>query len=160
MRTFISEIVNSGVTFETFMETTLKNENAENLVDYYQSVREMMEEVLKLSDNLVDSNKSWREHARFYNEISKIIDLIPLTLIIDIFDMMVPNLISLMKRGSEVLKKESSLLLITLIYYVPNQAKKKKTLDQVIQEFSNTKSSVARKTFIDFCVSALKVCSQ
>jgi hypothetical protein len=121
--------MNVGSTFETFIDSTLKNENIGDLVEYYQCVREMMEEVVKLSDTLVETNKNWREHAKFYNELSKIVDLIPLTLINDFYDMMVPNLFTLMKRGPEILKQDSSLLLASLIFYVPNQLKKKRAVD-------------------------------
>lgn len=53
LRTFLQEVLNIGVTFETFLDTTLKNENAGDLVEYYQSVKEMLEEVAKLNESLV-----------------------------------------------------------------------------------------------------------
>jgi hypothetical protein len=48
---------------------------------------------------------------------------------------------------------------MTLIFYLPNSIKRKEAIDYIIGEFSNTKSSVMRKSFIEFCVSAAKVCS-
>jgi hypothetical protein len=128
-------------------------------VEYYQCLKDMLDEVLKLNEQLLETNKNWREHAKFFNELSKVIDLIPLTLICDIFDSLTPQLIDLMKRAPDVLKAESSLLLATLIFYVPSQARRKKLIDQVIAEFSNTRSSILRKSFIQFCVAALQVCS-
>jgi len=47
------EILNVGATFETFIDSTLKNENAGDLVELYQLIREMLEEVIKLNEVLV-----------------------------------------------------------------------------------------------------------
>lgn len=104
LRQFIIEIVNGGSTYETFLETSLKGDGASDLLEYYQCVKEMMEALVKLNDTLVESKKYWREHAKFYNELSKIVSYIPLTLMQDIYDMVTPSLLELMKRGPEGLK--------------------------------------------------------
>jgi hypothetical protein len=46
----------------------------------------MLDEVLELSLNFIKTNKNWRDHSKFYNEISKIVELIPYTLIHDFYD--------------------------------------------------------------------------
>jgi hypothetical protein len=95
------EILNVGATFETFINSTLKNENAGDLVELYQLIREMIEEVMKLNETLIKEQKNWRLHARFYEELSKIIDIIPLTMIYEFFDSFMPTIYELMKNGSE-----------------------------------------------------------
>lgn len=54
LRAFSMEILNVGATFETFIDSTLKNENAGDLVELYQLIREMIEEVMKLNETLVN----------------------------------------------------------------------------------------------------------
>lgn len=81
LRAFSMEIINIGSTFETFIDSTLKNENAAELVELYQLIREMIDEIVKINEILTSNRKNWREHAKFYEELSKIIDLIPLTII-------------------------------------------------------------------------------
>ena len=120
LRAFSVEILNVGATFETFIDSTLKNENAGDLVELYQLIREMLEEVIKLNEVLVKEQKNWRQHARFYEEMSKIIDIIPLTMISEIFDNFIPPIYEIMKKGSEQLKQSSSLLAMTMIFYYPN----------------------------------------
>ena len=101
LRAFSTEILNVGATFETFIDSTLKNENAGDLVELYQLIRDMIEEILKLNEILVERNKDWRDHARFYLEIAKIVDIIPLTIVQDFYDVMLPQVIDLMKRGPD-----------------------------------------------------------
>ena len=60
LRAFSMEILNVGATFETFIDSTLKNENAGDLVELYQLIREMIEEVIKLNETLVNEQKNWR----------------------------------------------------------------------------------------------------
>jgi hypothetical protein len=50
----------------------------------------MIDEIVKLNDSLIESKKFWREHSKFYHEIAKIIDIIPLTIIQDFYDSMLP----------------------------------------------------------------------
>lgn len=64
----------------------------------------MMEDLMKINEIYIESNKYWREHAKFYNEFVKFVDLIPLSLMQDVFDTMTPHLISQMKSGSNALK--------------------------------------------------------
>ena len=40
----------------------------------------MIDETIKLNEQLIGQNKNWREHAKFYSELSKIVDIIPLTI--------------------------------------------------------------------------------
>lgn len=63
-----------------------------------------MDEIVKLSKNMIRTNKNWREHAKFYNELSKIVDIIPYTIIHDFYDQMYPNLIRLLKCGPDLVK--------------------------------------------------------
>eukprot|EP00347_Sterkiella_histriomuscorum_P008189 403346040 len=159
LRAFSMEILNVGCTFETFIDSTLKNENAGDLVELYQLIQDMIEDIVKLNEFLIERNKNWREHSKFYIELSKIVDLIPLTIIQEFYDAMLPSLLDLMQRGPDQLKQAASMLATTLIFYVPNTEKRQRSITQVTQEFSNTGSSILRKSFIDFCVCALKVCS-
>lgn len=155
LRAFSMEIINIGSTFETFIDSTLKNENAAELVELYQLIREMIDEIVKINEILNSNRKNWREHAKFYEELSKIVDLIPLTIIQEFFDQILPSLIEQMKNGSDKLKKASALLVITLIFYVPNSEKRNKIMSELLLEFANTRSSVLRKAFIDLCIGAL-----
>jgi hypothetical protein len=50
----------------------------------------MIDEIIKLNEVFIESKKNWREHAKFYLELAKIVDLIPLTIIQDFFDTMLP----------------------------------------------------------------------
>ena len=40
----------------------------------------MIEEIIKFNEQLIEQNKNWREHAKFYAELSRIVDIIPLTI--------------------------------------------------------------------------------
>ena len=51
-------------------------------------------------------------------------------------------------------------MLATLIYYVPDQMKKQKAIEDILIQFARSGSSNARKTYIEFCVKALPVMSQ
>jgi hypothetical protein len=119
----------------------------------------MFDELALINENFLKSNKNWREHAAFYHEMAQIVDSIPLTLMEDFFDTFSPTLIEIMKRGCELLKAEASCFLMTIVYYVPSDDRRSKTLQLIIKEFSRTSSSILRKAFIDICVSCLKVCS-
>jgi len=46
----------------------------------------MLDEIVKLSQAFIKSNKNWRDHSKMYSELSKIIDLIPYTLIPDFYE--------------------------------------------------------------------------
>ena len=89
----------------------------------YQAIKDILEEVVKLSTAFIKTNKSWREHAKFYNELEKVITLIPYPLYKEFFEQIVPNLDTVMKSGNDKLKNEASLLLATLIFNMPNQTK-------------------------------------
>jgi hypothetical protein len=78
--------VNAGLSIESLTELNLKNENASDLGEYYLILKEIFAEIIKLSTNLITSKKNWREHAKLYNELSKIVDLIPYTIIKDFYD--------------------------------------------------------------------------
>lgn len=85
----------------------------------------MFDEVVKLSSAFIKSNKNWRDHSKLYSELSKIVDLIPYTLISDFYESMMPKLLKLMRTGADLIKKDASLLISTLIYNLPNKAKQK-----------------------------------
>lgn len=71
----------------------------------------------------------------------------------------VPYLLSMLKQAPEDLKQEVSLLLATLVYYIPKQSLKQKTIDKIIQTFVQSRSSSARKAFVEFCLQAMTVTS-
>jgi hypothetical protein len=48
-----------------------------DIFEYYTFVKEIMDEVYKFQDYLLRSNTNWREHAKLYNELSKIVDILP-----------------------------------------------------------------------------------
>ena len=50
------------------------------------------------------------------------------------FEVMSPKLFILMKNSAEQIKVDASLLLSSLIYYLPNSDKKYKAIDQLISE--------------------------
>lgn len=118
-----------------------------------------MEDAVKLTDNLYKLNRNWREHAKVYTELSKVIRLIPYEIISDLFDKLAPLLFLMLKEGMEEVKREGSLLLISLIYYVPNSGKRKTAIDTLISDFAKSNASANRKAYIDFCVKAMQVTS-
>ena len=61
---------NIGLTFETFTELNFKNENTQDLVEYYQSTKEILDEILRLIECLIKSSKYWREHSKLYYELA------------------------------------------------------------------------------------------
>lgn len=111
---------NIGLTFETFTELNFKNENTQDLVEYYQSTKEILEEIIKLSETLIKTNRFWREHAKLYHELSQIVDLIPYTLIMEFFDSLYPKLLKLLRSSPDVVKQGASALISSLIFNLPN----------------------------------------
>lgn len=79
-------MINAGFGFETFLESNFTFENTSELVEYYHTVKQILESILSLNAMLINTNKNWREHSIFYKEISKIVDLIPYTLYIWFYD--------------------------------------------------------------------------
>lgn len=73
----------------------MKSENSGELVELYQLLRDMIEEIVKLNELLIERNKNWREHSKFYFELAKIVDIIPLTIIQEFYDTMLPSLIDI-----------------------------------------------------------------
>ena len=126
---------------------------------YYQFVKDILEDAMKLTDNLYRMNRNWREHAKVYTELSRVISIIPYEILSDLFEKLAPSLFLMLREGMEEVKREGSLLLIHLIYYVPNSGKRKVAIDTLIQEFAKSNASACRKTYIDFCVKAMQVTS-
>ena len=60
------------------------------------------------------------------------ITIIPYEILSDLFEKLAPLLILMLKEGMEEVKREGSLLLINLIYYVPNSGKRKNAIDTII----------------------------
>lgn len=85
LRALAAEMLNAGLTFETFTENCLKQENTTDLLDYYQTVKDILEDLISVQQELTKSNKCWREHAKFYSELAKIVDLIPYSLLPNFF---------------------------------------------------------------------------
>lgn len=90
----------------------------------YQLVKDMLDDVIKLTDNLYKMNRNWREHARCYTELSRMISLVPYEILSELFEKLVPCLLLMLKEGMEEVKRECSLLLITMIYHTPNSGKR------------------------------------
>jgi hypothetical protein len=88
-----------------------------------------------------------------------VISIIPYEILSDLFEKLAPVLFLMLKEGMEEVKREGSLLLINLIYYVPNSGKRKIAIDQIIEDYAKTKVSANRKTYIDFCIKAMQVTS-
>jgi len=64
-------------------------------------VRDVLEDVYMLTENLIKTNKAWREHAKIYSELAKVISVIPYELLPEVYDKFVPNLVILLKNGAE-----------------------------------------------------------
>lgn len=96
---------------------------------YYQFVKDILEDAWKLADTLYRMNRNWREHAKIYTELSKVISFIPYDILSELFEKLAPPLILMLKEGTEEVKREASLLLISIIYYVPNSGKRKVAID-------------------------------
>lgn len=122
-------------------------------------MKDVLEDAWKLTDTLYKMNRNWREHAKIYTELSRVISIIPYEILSDLFDKLVPGLFLMLKEGMEEVKRESSLLLISLIYYVPNSGKRKQAIDQIIEDYAKSKCSANRKTYIDLCIKAMQVTS-
>ena len=61
-----------------------------------------------MNNNLIATNKNWREHAKFYQELSKIIEDIPYTQIQDFYEHIYPTVLNILKNGGEHIKKEAA----------------------------------------------------
>jgi hypothetical protein len=90
-----------------------------------------MDEVYKLQDFLIRTNTSWREHAKLYGELAKVVDILPFPFLQQMYELMVPKLFALMRNSAESIKGEAALLLAHLIYYIPNTEKKHQAFDQL-----------------------------
>jgi hypothetical protein len=95
----------------------------------FQFVKDMLEDAVKLTENLYKLNRNWREHAKCYTELARVINIIPYEILSDLFEKLAPSLFLILKEGSEEVKREGALLLITLIYHVPHSGKRKIALD-------------------------------
>jgi hypothetical protein len=93
-------------------------------------------------------------------ELSRIVSIIPYEILSELFDKLAPQLFMMLKEGMEEVKREGSLLLITLIYYISSSTKRKSAIEQILTDFAKSPSSAHRKTYIDFCVKAMQVTSQ
>lgn len=105
------------------------------------------------------TNKCWREHSKLYSELAKVTADLPSPLIKEVHDKCTPLLFQLLKDGAEPVKKEGALFLATLIYYLPNQERKKKCIDQMVEEFGESRCRNKRKIFIEFCARSLAITS-
>lgn len=151
--------MNTGLSPETFTIENLKIDQAAELMMYYQFVKDILEDAMKVTETLYRMNRNWREHAKVYTELSRVVSLIPYEILSELFEKLAPPLFMMLKEGMEEVKREGSLLLIHLIYYVPNSGKRKSSIDQIIQDFAKSNVSANRKTYIDFCVKAMQVTS-
>lgn len=95
-------------------------------------MKDILEDALKLTENLYKFTRNWREHAKVYTELSRVISIIPYEILSDLFEKLAPSLFMMLKEGMEEVKREGSLLLISLIYYVPNSGKRKIAIDTLI----------------------------
>lgn len=103
---------------------------------YYSFVKDTLEDAWRLTDNLYKMNRNWRDHAKVYSELARVISIIPYEILSDLFEKVVPTLFIMLKEGMEEVKREGSLLLISMIYYVPNSGKRKVAIDQIISDFA------------------------
>lgn len=92
-------------------------------------MKDILEDTIKLTENLYKMNRNWREHAKIYSELSRVVSQIPYEILSDLFEKLAPTLIIMLKEGMEEVKREGSLLLISIIYYVPNSGKRKMAID-------------------------------
>jgi hypothetical protein len=92
-------------------------------------VKDILEDVIKITENLYKFTRNWREHAKVYTELSRVVSTIPYEILSDLFEKLAPSLFIMLKEGMEEVKREGSLLLITIIYYVPNSGKRKVAIE-------------------------------
>lgn len=92
-------------------------------------MKDILEDISKLTENLHRLNRNWRELAKVYTELSRLISTIPYEILSDLFEKLAPPLFMMLKEGMEEVKREGSLLLINLIYYVPNSGKRKVVIE-------------------------------
>ena len=122
-------------------------------------MKDILEDTCKLTENLYRLNRNWREHAKVYTELSHLVPIIPYEILSDLFEKLAPQLILILKEGTEELKREGSLLLISIIYYLSSSAKRKAAIDQLITDFAKSSASAHRKTYIEFCLKAMQTTS-
>ncbi len=83
-------------------------------------MKDILEDTVFIQQELTKSNRCWREHAKFYSELAKIVDLIPYSLLIEYYNQLSETLLALMNSSPDHLKKEACLLMATFIYNLPN----------------------------------------
>ena len=149
LRGFQEEVVEAGLSTETFTENSLKGEHS--LVERYQSLKDMVDDLVNLSSAFLRTNKAWRDHAKLYHELAKLVPLIPYLLYMAFFEQITPNLLVLMRNGYDVLKSEACRLMVTLVYYMHHQGRKRELGENVVEEFGKGNSSVKKKAFIEYC---------
>jgi len=54
---------------------------------------------------------------------------------------------------------DAGLCLINLIYYIPNEAKRRLALDMIVDDFAKSNVANFKRVYIEFCIHALNVTS-
>jgi hypothetical protein len=68
-------------------------------------------------------------------------------------------MIDLMKKSCDQVKNSASFFVCNLINIQYKASKRQELIDMIINDFAKSSSFVLRKTFIAFCISAVKVFS-
>ena len=153
------EALNCALNIDNFVIEDLKSDNAGDMPEIYDLNKSIIQNVHQITDHLYKANIDWRDRVRFYDELAKVVEDMPYTLITDTFDLFAETLISILLSGPDCTKRPAMNLLTRLVYFIPNTEKRVGILERMKTDFAQTNVSKRKNVFIDFVVTMMEVSS-